>query len=209
MDKVIFKDGDVERLLEWRDENKDLVRRMPMPCKALQLVFTVTDISIKCIRQSRERVVFQVNERGRSLGALKIDVLETGGYAVRQKPKSLNEDNVMTVVTVYSSLMALMTYGDGVDYTPKELEVLDSVVETKKLNKDVHTQQTRRQPSITYLLNRGSNGRLSVGGKGTHASPKGEFRVRGHFRHYANGDVVWIAEYKKGTGKRRVKVYRI
>lgn len=33
-----------------------------------------------------------------------------------------------------------------------------------------------------------------------HRSPDGIFSVRGHFRKYKNGKVVWIDEYWKGTG---------
>lgn len=211
MDKVIFKDDDVNRLLEWRDtgNNAELVRRCPMPCKAIQMVFPDTQISIKCIRKKWDEVTFQVNEQGRSVGAIKIVILITGGYKIKQQPKHYNDENVMSVATVYFSLIALMTYGDGVEYTPKELDVLDSVVEKddKKLNK--YVPHTKKQPSITYLLHRGANGRISVGSKGHHNSPRGEFKVRGHFRHYENGSVVWISEYKKGTGKRKDKIYRI
>lgn len=207
MDKVIFKGNDVNDLLSWRNENKALVRRGVMPIKAIQMIFPDTKISIKCIRKTLDNVTFQINQNGISKGAMKIKV-KNDGYVIDKIPKGYNEENVMSVVTVYFSLMALMTYGDGVNYTPQELDVLDSVVsKTKKLNKEVPIH-TKKQTSITYLLHRGANGRISVGSKGHHNSPKGEFNVRGHFRHYSNGNVVWIDEYKKGTGKRKDKIYR-
>lgn len=34
---------------------------------------------------------------------------------------------------------------------------------------------------------------------GNHRSPEGVFSVRGHFRHYKNGKIVWIDSYLKGT----------
>lgn len=207
MDKVIFKGNDVNDLLSWRDENRALVRRGIMPIKAIQMIFPDTKISIKCIRKTLDNVTFQFNQNGISKGAMKIKV-KNDGYVIDKIPKGYNEENVMSVVTVYFSLMALMTYGDRVDYTPQELDVLDSIVsKTKKLNKEVPIH-TKKQPSITYLLHRGANGRISVGSKGHHNTPNGEFNVRGHFRHYSNGKVVWIDEYKKGTGKRKDKIYR-
>lgn len=48
---------------------------------------------------------------------------------------------------------------------------------------------------------------LYVGRCGEHASPKGEFSVRGHYRHYKSGKIVWINEYRKGEGKRNGKKY--
>ena len=34
-----------------------------------------------------------------------------------------------------------------------------------------------------------------------HRSPEGIFSVRGHFRRYKDGKVIWIDEYLKGLGK--------
>lgn len=34
-----------------------------------------------------------------------------------------------------------------------------------------------------------------------HRSPEGVFEVRGHFRHYKDGKLVWIDSYLKGTDK--------
>lgn len=34
---------------------------------------------------------------------------------------------------------------------------------------------------------------------GSHRSPEGVFSVRGHFRHYQDGKVIWIDEYLKGV----------
>lgn len=34
-----------------------------------------------------------------------------------------------------------------------------------------------------------------------HKSPEGVFSVRGHFRKYANGKIIWIDEYLKGKNK--------
>lgn len=36
---------------------------------------------------------------------------------------------------------------------------------------------------------------------GSHRSPEGVFGVRGHFRRYKNGKVIWVDEYLKGTEK--------
>ena len=34
-----------------------------------------------------------------------------------------------------------------------------------------------------------------------HRSPEGVFSVRGHFRHYKSGKIIWIDEYLKGVDK--------
>lgn len=72
-----------------------------------------------------------------------------------------------------------------------------------------HKRSTRWNPvGTTYILH-SSGKRLSVAPKGHHASPSCSFTVRGHFRHYRSGKTVWIAEYRKGTGKEQSKTYKI
>ena len=47
MDKIILQTSDIETLLEWRDQNKDLVRKNAAPFKGIMLEFPETKINIK------------------------------------------------------------------------------------------------------------------------------------------------------------------
>lgn len=62
--------------------------------------------------------------------------------------------------------------------------------------------------STTYIIHSAGK-QLTVVPRGHHASPACSFTVRGHFRHYKSGKTVWIAEYRKGTGRSRGKTYKI
>lgn len=44
-----------------------------------------------------------------------------------------------------------------------------------------------------------------------HRKPDHEFSVRGHYRHYKSGKVVWIPEHQRcvGKGKERDKIYKV
>lgn len=98
--------------------------------------------------------------------------------------------------------MALMAY--GASETPAATEV-----ENEPKTHTGHKRSTRWNPvGTTYILH-SSGKRLSVAPKGHHASPSCSFTVRGHFRHYRSGKTVWIAEYRKGTGKEQSKTYKI
>lgn len=66
----------------------------------------------------------------------------------------------------------------------------------------------RSSAQTTYII-RKVNGTLLAAPSGSHASPRGIFTVRGHYRHYKSGKVVWVAEYKKGTGKKKSKTYKV
>lgn len=209
MDKCVMTNSDVERLFEWRDRHIELTRRCPCPLKGIEIILTDAKCRLKCVRDDDILTIIY------SVGDFKckyvLKVLPSLYYRlIKTTCKDFDERILQDVAGLYFALMALMTYGDDVEYTPKELDVLDEVV-TRKLNKKqgVHTRKKSSQPSITYLLSRGAGDSISVKAKGHHASPRGEFSVRGHFRRYKNGNVVWIDEYRKGTGKRKDKVYKI
>ena len=100
--------------------------------------------------------------------------------------------------TVYGSLMALMVYGnDGVERREYS--------NAKSAGKSSAARKCKAE--ATYIL-RHSNGCVGVIQHGAHASPIGVFTVRGHWRHYKSGKEVWIAEYRKGCGKKKNKTYR-
>lgn len=47
-------------------------------------------------------------------------------------------------------------------------------------------------------------GKVYAAQTGTHRSPEGIFSVRGHFRRYKSGKVVWIDQYLKGLERERI-----
>lgn len=66
----------------------------------------------------------------------------------------------------------------------------------------------RKRNGVTYILGRsGNEPKMMV--KGAHSSPSGTFSVRGHYRHYKSGKVIWIAEFTKGSGKKKDKTYKV
>ena len=90
----------------------------------------------------------------------------------------------------------------------REVEPQDTTPEPGPKPSSSKRPTKRKSKRTTYIL-RSINGALSAVPRGSHASPRGIFTVRGHYRHYKSGKVVWIAEYKKGTGKRKSKTYKV
>lgn len=202
MDKIVVTAADIEKLLAWRDEHNDLVRSMPVPLREVEIHVVESGISIKCFRSDKKLKLYLDGPDGK-LGHLVFTPL---GYGLwKKKTNTLPTDcnpveTGQSALTVYGSLMALMTYGTGsirgatttVSKTPAE----------RKSSTKPHTANT------TYIIH--SVGKqLTVVPRGHHASPACSFTVRGHFRHYKSGKTVWIAEYRKGTGRSRGKTYKI
>lgn len=116
----------------------------------------------------------------------------------------VSEDDLRSVLTVYCSLMALMVYGQA--EMPAE-QLSDGDKESTR-KKPTNGRKRKKSPRTTYILKSG-NGALMAVPRGSHASPGGIFSVRGHFRHYKNGKVIWISEYRKGEGKKKKKTYKM
>ena len=207
MDKVIFKIKDVDALLAWRDNHPDLVRSLPMPLKALEFIFPESGWSFKAIRE-KEFITFHPALHGKPVGKMKLRVCPGGKLAMVKRDNILKGEDVETVITVYCSTMALMVYGNGsrvVETTPslvvsqKPTEARESVSGNKK-GKDTRN-------GVTYILRATRDGVAAIP-QGSHASPSREFSVRGHFRHYKSGKVVWVDEYRKGTDQKKKKSKR-
>ncbi len=202
MDRIELSREDVLTLLEWRDQNKELVRRLPCPLKAVEIVMKHNGYSIKGIRTGGTLKLY-LGIDGRPMGSTLFRLREDMMWeTVPGKNKMrVEKDDLQSVLTVYCSLMALMIYA-----VPSELEQTRAVC--KESHKSTRAKTTKPQKRTTYII-RHSNGTILAAPRGSHASPIGVFTVRGHFRHYKSGKIVWIAEYRKGEGKNKKKTYRI
>lgn len=204
MDKVELTREDITALLDWRDAHKDLVRSLPAPLKAIEICFKHNNLRIKGIREDTS-LRLNLSDGFDSLGGMSFSISPKNELIHKSGRMKVSQDSFQSVLTVYCTLMALMTYGrlELRDEPPKPRE--------QKPSKKAAKRRPPKQPSkrITYILRR-DNGALVAAPKGSHASPRGEFTVRGHYRHYASGKVVWIAEYRKGTGKKKKsKIYKM
>lgn len=118
------------------------------------------------------------------------------GTAKENKEK-LNHLYTMDLLTLYCSVMALLVFG-AEEINP------DNLVEkarTTAVHKKNQKKKIKKKDSITYILSRKVGKKPSIKAKGSHNSPSESFSVRGHFRHYKNGRVIWIDSYIKGKEK--------
>lgn len=201
MDRIELTQQDLYSLLEWRDAHKDLVRSLPAPLKAVEIIFKHNRYRIKGIRDGN-RLTIMLHEDRKKLQDVKFEIrlgilVKTGGFT------KLAKDAFDDVLTTYCSLMALMVYGGRNVSEPDE--------ETRPATsaRTAHKRPQKRPAKRTTYIIRNDRGVLNIAPRGSHASPKGIFTVRGHYRHYKSGKVVWIPEYKKGEGKKKKKTYKI
>lgn len=199
MDKIVVTAADIEKLLAWRDEHNDLVRSMPVPLREVEIQIVESGISIKCFRSDKKLKLY-LDSPARKLGHVVFAPLGNGLWKkkVSTLPADCNPaETEQGALTVYGSLMALMTYG-AVGIRGEKSAASTKAPDKRMGSTKPHTANT------TYIIHSAGK-QLTVVPRGHHASPACSFTVRGHFRHYKSGKTVWIAEYRKGTGRSRGK----
>lgn len=202
MDKAELSKSDVEMLLEWRDEHKELVRALPASLKAVEICFPHNDIRIKGIR-GENTLKLQLSAGYKTLCIAEFEIAEDRLCLKKKRNAGIDEDILQSALTVYCSLMALMAYGSAAadeEIEPKGQKAKDRSRGDKS--------PSGKQKRTTYILRKTQRG-LQMLPKGAHASPHGVFTVRGHYRHYKNGKVVWIGAYQKGKGTKKSKTYKL
>lgn len=201
MDKVELSVKDIEALLNWRDQHQDEARSHPAPLKAVEIVMPHNGYRIKGIRDG-DQLRLHLSQFDEQLGNCRFVRREDGMWASTRNRMQVGRDDLQAVLTVYCSIMALMAYGR------REVEPQDTIPEHGPKSSPSKRPTKRKSKRTTYILH-SISGALSAVPRGSHASPSGIFTVRGHYRHYKSGKVVWVAEYKKGTGKQKGKTYKI
>ena len=198
MDKVLLTQDDVKVLFDWAKENKPLIHTMPMPLKAVEIAFAYFDLRIKGIREGRWLTLY-AHKGYQRICKVVFEIRYDGMLIKRKGDTVLARDSFNDILTCYCALMAYMVY-EKPELVKAEPRQVQQETSTKKRDK-VYSKNR-----VTYILKRRVI-RPSLGGH--HASPKGIFTVRGHYRRYKTGKVVWIREYKKGEGKKKGKTYKM
>lgn len=204
MNKITLSINDIKFIFEWAKSHEALVRNYPVPVKNIKIICPYSGHTIVAIRNEAtlEMLIKSGNESiGKFLFSIKGEYL----YREKGKLKKIKEDDLLSVISLYCNLMALMAYGeDTSEKDVKDIETLRNLPKKESRKK----KGKKQQQGVTYILKQCKDGRKIVP-KGSHASPQGSFTVRGHFRHYKSGKVVWVNEFMKGKGKVKDKKYKL
>ncbi len=200
MDRVVLSNADIEAILAWRDEHYDLVRMNPVPLRSVEIVCKDSGYAIKGIRDGGDLKLY-LSQNGISLGHIELAMRFDGMWIQKKSRMDATKEMVQSMLTVYCSTMAIM-----VDAPASGKVGNDPPEKATPRSKKQGTKKPAKR--TTYIIRKTKNGIYALP-RGSHTSPAGEFSVRGHFRHYKNGRTIWIAEYRKGTGKKKRKTYKL
>lgn len=203
MDKIVLSREDIEFVLKWRDEHKEFVRLGVNPLRTVKIICPDSGFTLTAIREAVDLRI-GITQNGKSLGSLEYEFLNNGMYRMTKDNTKISNEDKQSVLTVYASVMALMVFGRSIAESLEQKERQTASSSKKPAKKPKKSKRS----GVTYILSRsGKEPHIAV--KGSHSSPQGIFSVRGHYRRYKSGKVIWIAQYTKGTGKRADKTYRI
>ena len=147
MDKIRLSSADVDYILAWRDEHKELVRQGVTPLRAVKMLFPDVGITVTAIRNGKA-LSFSITKKGKSLGRLFYTVQKDGLCALTGDTTRISEENKQSVLTVYASTMALLVFGRTTiksDAEPREIE-------PAVLYDEPTTPRQRREKGYTYIF---------------------------------------------------------
>jgi hypothetical protein len=211
MNKVILTMDDVNRIFKWRDEHKVYVYEMPCPMKEIEILIPDEKIRIKGVRDGKHITLYYSGMDDK--WSAKYEIIEKGDglgstpflLPCKFSSTNISDERLMGVIGLYCGLMALFVYGNRFRDITKMPPAKPSSPHSKKPSTAYPRKNTTR---VTYILRNSSTG-LEMAAQGSHRSPTGTFSVRGHYRYYKTGKVVWVNEYRKGEGKKKSKTYKL
>lgn len=194
MDIIHIDVASYDKLMNWQEENRELVKAIAPYNKyyfrRAEVVFTDSNI-VGYFDFKRDLLRLRIKRNKKQIANCHIvptpdDFDNDYGiyFDLMVNDESLPYDDACKVIQVvantYIAYNALLIYGnlvDGSSITPR----------ARTEGGDKH-----------YFLKEYDNKIYAVSSH-AHRSPEGIFSVRGHFRKYKSGKVIWIDEYLKGT----------
>lgn len=196
MDIIHIDAASYDKLMNWQEENRELVKAIAPYNKyyfqRAEVVFTDSNI-VGYFDFKRDLLRLRIKRNKKQIANCRIvpkpdDFDNDYGiyFDLMVNDESLPYDDACEVIQVvantYIAYNALLIYGnlvDGSSITPR----------------------ARTEDGDKHYFVREYDNKIYAVSSHAHRSPDGVFSVRGHFRKYKSGKVIWIDEYLKGTDK--------
>lgn len=196
----------INALLRWRDEHKELVRACVVPFPSCEIVGE-NGVKIRTQQNKDFPSVYSFTVSNTILHEIngRFDYMTMTGRVVHGTPQ-LSREDTQTAITVWATVMAYI-----VNFEPEIVQIDDdeSEIDSKKPRSTSPRKQKRPENRILYLnpikyINENKNATQRK-----YTPPSCAFSVRGHYRHMKSGKVVYVHPYEKNTGKEKDKRNKI
>lgn len=211
MDKIYISKCDEEKLFDWRDEHKNLVRNYKASTKKVKYVLNYeakNPIIITVIDSGKDRVDFTITQQGKRLDSFRYDRYTWGVSESWNAIKETEEERTVRIgarqeaISIHCSTQALLN-NRRIAERNSEQEIRWSVAKTTGKTEIKDTAKKKSKRNNIIKISDALYTPVEAYAKSFHnyTKPTREISVRGHYRHYKSGKTIWIEEYKKNSGK--------
>jgi hypothetical protein len=215
-DKIEFiHPNDVINLLNWRDNNKDLVRKHNFPLEqgvidstfnGIKIIFKKLDdeVYLDCLMKNDEKfshflTFYWIYED------MQIRIIHPE-KALMNENKDFYNEQCQSMITVFASLMAYMEHYKEHRELVKKKTIQSNKVKKKKNGKK---KNIRKANKVIYSIS--VNEQSNTEKREYTLDETKSWNVRGHWRTMKDGKQIWIKPYKKGNkdGEEIPATYRL
>lgn len=196
--KIPLKAQQIDDLLQWRDEHKELVRAAVIPFPECEII-SENGVKIRVKQQAPFSTVygFTVSDTIAHEVNGRFNYATLTGIVTHGAPQLSHEDT-QTAITVWATVMAYI-----VNFKPEviEKESEETAHEATPKNKTRRKAANKPANRVIYLnpISYTTNEKNRLQRKYT--APACAFSVRGHYRHLKSGKIVYVHPYEKNAGK--------
>lgn len=198
MVKIPLTSEQIIRLLEWRDGNKELVRAAVIPFPECSIL-SENGMKIRAKQDEALDSVYHITVTDTKAHEVKgrFTYATQTGYVWMGSPK-LSHDDTQTAITIWGTVSAYV-----VNFQP---EVIEKDQETQTAHPRTRRAAANKPADrVVYLKPIVYSSSQESPVKRKYTPCENAFSVRGHYRHYKSGKVVYVQPYEKNTGKEKDK----
>lgn len=196
----------INALLRWRDEHKDLVRACVVPFPSCEIVGK-NGVKIRTQQNKDFPSVYSFTVSNTILHEIKgrFDYMTMTGRVIHGAPQLSHEDT-QTAIAVWATVMAYI-----VNFEPEIIEQECDEPENKESKRRITSPRKQKRPEnrVLYLNPTKYITESKNAVQRKYTPPSCAFSVRGHYRHLRSGKVVFVHPYEKNTGKDKDKRNKI
>lgn len=198
MVKIPLTTEQITRLLQWRDAHKELVRAVVIPFPECSILCE-NGIKIRVKQDDTIKSVYHftaTNTQTRQVDG-RFSYSIKSGIVINDFPVLSHEDKESTI-TIWATVSAYV-----VNFQP---EVIEKDQETQTAHPMTRRAAANKPADrVVYLKPIVYSSSKESPVKRKYTPCENVFSVRGHYRHYKSGKVVYVRPYEKNTGKEKDK----
>ena len=202
LDKIVLSEDDVVTILDWDKENHHRFDSVDFPM--LEGVMVTSNYIDLLKRELHTGVHFKFDEDSM---VLKIYEWESKNLiaSFNTNYDSINNQELSNAKHFIHLLMATFQYMNNNVHTVTERKITKN--HTKKSNRKKSAKKGNRivkMSSVQYTFNH-----YATTDKRTYERHIESWRVKGHWRHYKSGKIIWVEQHTKGIGDVAPKTYKV